>query len=90
MEDNNSYDENSIEINNENYNLKQLNELNELKEEEENDNENEEQGKKMLPEIYNIKFTLICQLFEAISKRKPKEKYKLLTNFIRKFFNKFF
>ena len=29
MEDNNSYDENSIEINNENYNLKQLNELNE-------------------------------------------------------------
>ncbi len=89
MEENNSNDDNSIDINNENYNLKQLNESNDLKEEEENDNENEEQGKKMLPDNYNLKFTLICQLFEAISKRKPKEKYKLLTNFINKFFKNF-
>ncbi len=89
MEENNSYDENSIELNNENYNLKQLNESKDLKEEEENDYENEEQGKKMLPDNYNIKFTLICQLFDAISKRKPKEKYKLLTNFINKFFKNY-
>ena len=89
-EDSELYDENSsIEINNKEYNLKQLNESKEIKEDEENDKDNDELGKKLLPEKYNIKFTLICQLFEVISKRKPKEKYKLLTNFINKFFKNY-
>ena len=89
-EDSELYDDNSsIEINNKEYNLKQLNESKEIKEDEENDKDNDELGKKLLPEKYNIKFTLICQLFEVISKRKPKEKYKLLTNFINKFFKNY-
>ena len=89
-EDSELYDDNSlIEINNKEYNLKQLNESKEIKEDEENDKDNDELGKKLLPEKYNIKFTLICQLFEVISKRKPKEKYKLLINFINKFFKNY-
>ena len=46
-EDSELYDDNSlIEINNKEYNLKQLNESKEIKEDEENDKDNDELGKK--------------------------------------------